>query len=112
VTAAAGAAAFSPPPHSVAVLPFINMSGDKLGRRADAEAALAKLTAAFPEAPAYQCAEIYAQWGNRAKALEWLEEALQVRDPDLALLKVDPFLDPLRNEPRLQTILRTLKFPN
>jgi TolB-like protein len=28
-TAAAGAAAFSPPSHSVAVLPFINMSGDK-----------------------------------------------------------------------------------
>jgi TolB-like protein/tetratricopeptide (TPR) repeat protein len=28
-TIAAGGAAFSPPPHSVAVLPFINMSGDK-----------------------------------------------------------------------------------
>jgi len=28
-TVAAGVAAFSPPPHSVAVLPFINMSGDK-----------------------------------------------------------------------------------
>jgi hypothetical protein len=28
-TVAAGVVAFSPPPHSVAVLPFINMSGDK-----------------------------------------------------------------------------------
>jgi tetratricopeptide (TPR) repeat protein len=85
---------------------------DKLGRHADAKAVLAKLTAAFVDAPAYQYAEIYGQWGNRAKALEWLEKALQVRDPGLAMLKVDPFLDPLRKEPRFQAIMRELKFPN
>jgi tetratricopeptide (TPR) repeat protein len=85
---------------------------DKLGRHADAEAAFAKLTAAFVDAPAYQYAEIYGQWGTRAKALEWLEKALQVRDPGLAMLRVDPFLDPLRKEPRFQAIMRELKFPN
>ena len=88
------------------------MAYDKLGRHADAEAVLAKLTAAFGDAPAYQDATIYAQWGDRAKALEWLEKALQVRDPGLAMLRVDPFLDPLRKEPRFQAIERELKFPN
>jgi tetratricopeptide (TPR) repeat protein len=56
---------------------------DKLGRHADAEAELAKLKAAQGDAAAYQYATIYAQWGNRAKALEWLETALRLRDPGL-----------------------------
>ena len=87
------------------------MAYDKLGRHADAEAVLAKLTAAFGDPPAYQDADIYAQWGNRAKALDWFEKALQVRDPGLAIMSVDPFLDSLRKEPRFQAIERELKFP-
>jgi TolB-like protein/Tfp pilus assembly protein PilF len=55
---------------------------DKLGRHADAEAELAKLKALGDNA-AYQDATIYAQWGNRAQALEWLETALRLRDPGL-----------------------------
>ena len=85
---------------------------DKLGRHADAEAELAKLKAALGDAAAYQYATIYAQWGNRAKALEWLETALRLRDPGLVSLKTDPLLDPLRKEPRFQAIERELKFPN
>ncbi len=85
---------------------------DKLGRHADAEAALAKLRAALGDAAAYQYAAIYAQWGNRAKSLEWLETALRRRDPGLEFLKTDPLMDPLRKEPRFQAIERELKFPN
>ena len=85
---------------------------DKLGRHADAEAELAKLKAAQGDAAAYQYATIYAQWGNRAKALEWLETALRLRDPGLEYLKTDPLMDPLRKEPRFQAIERELKFPN
>jgi TolB-like protein/Flp pilus assembly protein TadD len=85
---------------------------DKFGRHADAEAELAKLKAALGDTSAYQYATIYAQWGNRAKALEWLETALRLRDPGLELLKTDPLLDPLRKEPRFQTIERGLKFPS
>jgi TolB-like protein/Flp pilus assembly protein TadD len=82
-----------------------------LGRQADAEAELAKMQAAIGDTAAYQYATIYAQWGNRAKALEWLETALRVRDPGLELLKTDGLLDPLRKEPRFQAIERALKFP-
>jgi TolB-like protein/tetratricopeptide (TPR) repeat protein len=85
---------------------------DKLGRHADAEAELAKLKAAQGDTSAYQYAAIYAQWGNRAKALEWLETALRLRDPGLEWLKTDPLLDPLRKEPRFKAIERELKFPD
>jgi tetratricopeptide (TPR) repeat protein len=84
---------------------------DKLGRRADAEAALAKYRALEGDGGAYQYATIYAQWGNTPKALEWLEVAMRLRDPGLELLKTDPLMDPLRNEPRFQAIERQLKFP-
>jgi len=87
---------------------------DKLGRHADAKAELAKLRAANPAADHfwYQYAEIYAQWGDSAKALRSLSKALQVRHDWLLYLKVDELLDPLRREPRFQEIERALKFPD
>ena len=85
---------------------------DKLGRHADAEAVLSKLKAQLGDAAAYQYAAIYAQWGDRAKALEWLETALRLRDSGLEYLKTDPLMDTLRKEPRFQAIERELKFPN
>jgi TolB-like protein/Flp pilus assembly protein TadD len=85
---------------------------NKLGRHADAEAELAKLKAAQGDASAYQYATIYARWGDRAKALEWLETAWRLRDSGLEYLKTDPLMDPLRQEPRFQTVMRELKFPS
>jgi TolB-like protein/tetratricopeptide (TPR) repeat protein len=85
---------------------------NKLGRRADAEAVLAKLKAAQGDDAAYQYAQIYAQWGARPKALEWLDKAMSVRDPGLEFLKADPLFDPLRKEPRFQAIEQELKFPS
>jgi TolB-like protein/Flp pilus assembly protein TadD len=84
----------------------------KLGRRAEAEAELKKMQAALRDAAAYQYATIYAQWGDRTKALEWLDTAVRLRDPGLAGLKSDPLIDPLRQEPRFQAAMRELKFPD
>jgi tetratricopeptide (TPR) repeat protein len=84
---------------------------DKLGRHSNAEAELAKLKAASGDAGTYQYATVYAQWGDRSRALEWLDTALRVRDPGLELLKTDPLMDPLRHEPRFQAMLREVKFP-
>jgi tetratricopeptide (TPR) repeat protein len=83
----------------------------KLGRQADAETALARAKAVKGDAGAYGYATIYAQWGNTPKALEWLETALRLSDPELIGLKTEPLLDPLRQEPRFQAIERELKFP-
>jgi len=85
---------------------------DKLGRHADAEAAVAKIKATEGDAAAYQYATIYAQWGDKPKALAWLDTAMRLRDAGLELLKTDPLADPLRKEPRFQAVMRELKFPD
>ena len=85
---------------------------DKLGRHADAEAALAKYREKVGDAGAYVYATIYAQWGDRAKALEWLATAMRLRDSGLLILKTDPLMDPLRKESRFEAIARQLKFPS
>jgi TolB-like protein/DNA-binding winged helix-turn-helix (wHTH) protein len=85
---------------------------DKLGRRADAEAVVRKFAGSLGNAFAYESAEIYAQWGNNSKALNWLDTALRLRDGSLVWLKADPLMDPLRKEPRFQAVMRELKFPN
>ena len=85
---------------------------EKLGLHADAEAELKKLQAVFGDAAAYQCATIYAQWGDAAKALEWLGRAVRLPDPGVVYVKTDPLMDPLRKEPRFQAIERELKFPD
>jgi TolB-like protein/tetratricopeptide (TPR) repeat protein len=85
---------------------------DKLGRHADAAAAVAKMKQTGGDAAAYQYTEIHAQWGERDAALDWLEKAMRLRDPGLIYLKTDPLLDPLRHEPRFQAAERELQFPN
>ena len=85
---------------------------DKLGRHTDAETMLGKLKTRMGEADAYQYAEIYAQWGDKERALQWLETAWRLRDSGLGYLKADFLLDPLRKEPRFQAIERELKFPS
>jgi len=82
----------------------------KLGRHADALAQLEKLNASLQDTAPYQDAEIYAQWGDTAKALDSLETALRLRDPGLLELNSDPYLDLLRREPRFHTIEKALKF--
>jgi len=85
---------------------------DKLGRHSDAEAMLEKIRARVADSGAMHYSGIYAQWGNTIKALEWLDTAMRLRDPALLWLKLDPFFDPLRKEPRFQAIERELKFPS
>ncbi len=84
----------------------------KLGRHSDAEGELAKIKARSGDSGAYQYATIYAQWGDRTKALESLDTAMRLRDPALESLKTDPLFDPLRNEPRFRAAMLELKFPD
>jgi tetratricopeptide (TPR) repeat protein len=85
---------------------------DKLGLHGDAEALIREWQADTGDASAYQFAAVYAQWGNTAKALEWLGIAVRVRDPGLGYLKTDPLMDPLRKDPRFQAVMRELRFPD
>ncbi len=85
----------------------------KLAHDAESQAAMAALRASGADATdqAYQYAEVYAQWGAPAQALDWLETAYRVRDPGLVQLKADFLLDPVRGDPRFESILAKLKFP-
>jgi TolB-like protein/Flp pilus assembly protein TadD len=84
---------------------------DKIGRHADAERIFADYRASWGDAAAVFYAGIYAQWGDTARALDWLETAMRLRDPWLLEIKTEPLLDPVRKEPRFQAIERALKFP-
>jgi TolB-like protein/Tfp pilus assembly protein PilF len=82
-----------------------------LGRQADAERALKESQALDGDTGAYSYATVLAQIGDTPAALQWLNKAVQLRDPLLSLLKVDWQLDPIRNEPQFKAILGRMKFP-
>jgi len=85
---------------------------DKLHQLAEARAELDAIKGDRGDGAAYQYAEIYAQWGETSKGLDWIEKAYARRDDSLVDLEVDYLLDPLRKEPRFLAIERKLKFPN
>ena len=87
------------------------MTYDKLGQRTDAETILVKLQALRGDNGALAYAMICAQWGDKDKALEWLDRATRLHDPWLQYVRVSALFDPLREEPRFQAIERKLKFP-
>jgi TolB-like protein len=101
----------SAPPGGENHLWCLTLTYGRLGRHAEAEAALAALKATAGNAWAYQFAQIYAQWGDTNKALDWLDIAYQLKDAGLIFLKMDKLLDPLRQEPRFQAIYAKLNFP-
>jgi tetratricopeptide (TPR) repeat protein len=58
---------------------------------------------------AYHLATVYAGLGERAAALAQLEETYRQRNPMLIVRsKLDPKLDPLRNEPGFKALLQRL----
>jgi TolB-like protein/Tfp pilus assembly protein PilF len=52
----------------------------------------------------------YLDAGDNVAALDWLERAFEVRDPNLPYLG-SPLYDPLRPDPRFQDLLRRMKLP-
>ena len=76
-------------------------------RRA-AQALAARARASYVEP--IDIAQTYVEAGENAQALEWLEKALAVRDPNLPILGMPPF-DRLRSEPRFQAIVRRVGLP-
>ena len=58
-----------------------------------------------------QLAYAYEALGDRARALDLLEQALSEREPDLLWLAVDPRADFLRSDSRFQQVLARLGIP-
>ena len=81
------------------------------GRKQDVESQLAIVRGAFGDAASYQYAQVYSMLGDAVRALSSLDRAWEIRDSGLLWLRVDPTLDPLRNEPRFKSLLERLDFP-
>jgi TolB-like protein/tetratricopeptide (TPR) repeat protein len=54
----------------------------------------------------YEIALVYAGLGKRQEAFKWLEDSYNAHDVGLIYLKIDPCLDPLRDDPRFDDLLR------
>jgi len=79
-----------------------------IGKPNEARQILSQLTeeAKARYVPAYAFAVIYLALGEKDQALDWLEKA--ARDHDgfyINLIKVEPFLDPLRGDPRFDKLV-------
>jgi tetratricopeptide (TPR) repeat protein len=81
------------------------------GNRAAAERTLARFQQAFSDAGSTQYGEIYGQLGEKDKAFAALNRAFEIKDGGLLGLRVHPFLDPLRSDPRFAAIVAKLNFP-
>ncbi len=79
--------------------------------RAGSDRSLAQFKAIDDGSLSYQFAEIYAQRGEPDLAIAALELAYRSADPGLTLLRGDPFLDPIREDPRFKAIVARLGFP-
>lgn len=56
--------------------------------------------------PAYNFAIVYTALGDKDKAFAELEKSYQDHANEMIFLQVDPLLDPLRDDPRFQDLLR------
>ena len=84
-----------------------------MGRREEAERIAAQLQQRRSDGygSAVQIAWCYVGLRDNDRALEWLATAFDDRDGLCALFAHWPVLDPLRADPRFQTLLRRMNFP-
>ena len=83
----------------------------RLGRTAEAEAALAHFIDGYQTTAAAQIAEIYAERGDLKGTMQWLEQAYRLRDPGLSQLKVLPAFWRFNREPRYRDFLDKMRLP-
>jgi len=59
----------------------------------------------------YMLATVYVGLGEKQRAFELLDQAYNEQSIDLLQAKVDPKLDPLRDDPRFKELLKKIAFP-
>jgi tetratricopeptide (TPR) repeat protein len=83
------------------------------GRRKDAERVIEQIREPrkTTHVQPYSLARIYTALGDKEMAFAELEKALEQRDWWLPRLRVDPLMDPLREDPRFNEIVRRIGLP-
>ena len=105
------AAARAPEADDQVVLGSCGWVYGRAGRTQQAGAMLGRLTASSGRRwlDPINVSWVYVGLGDRDRALEWLRKGARERSPGLVFLKVDPFFDPLRSDPRFKALLRQLR---
>lgn len=85
-----------------------------VGRTADARVVLAQIER---DASATYVSPIYRAWvymglGETDQAFQWLDRAIDLRDPHILHLPAKPVYDRLRGDPRFDGLLRKMRLPN
>jgi tetratricopeptide (TPR) repeat protein len=83
------------------------------GRRDAAQAIIVELEKryAIKEADGRDLAIVYTGLDQKDKAFEWLEKSYQDRSLFMAVLRLEPLLESLRSDPRLQDLFRRIGLP-
>lgn len=90
--------------------PGIAIIAAREGNTAEAQAALKRLIDENGDNSLYQQAQVYAQWNDRDRTLETLRKARAAGDAGLTMMRNDPLLDPLRNDPEFAGLQKELGF--
>ena len=82
-----------------------------LGRKAEADAALARMLKEQAYDNAFGIAEVYSARGQPAEAVRWLERAYAQKDASLFYVKGDLPLMGIEGDPRFKAFLRKMNLP-
>jgi serine/threonine-protein kinase len=95
--------ASSPP-----VVGWLGFAYGLAGRPAEARSMLDRLAemGRTQEVDPYYLALVHVGLGERDRALDYLETAVDLHSGDAFFIRVDPALDPLRQDPRFKALLR------
>jgi tetratricopeptide (TPR) repeat protein len=102
---------FENEPVEIFKLTGLAIAYNKLGQQDKAQYFLDELIATNGETASYQYGQIYAQWGLTDKALDALEYAWDIHDTGVVRLKMDKFVDPIRDEPRFIALMEKWQDP-
>jgi len=82
-----------------------------LGRRADADATLARYQKEHEANHPYNMARLHAWRAESNEAFEWLDRAYQQHDDNLHWIKTDRSFENFRSDPRYKAFLRKMNLP-
>ena len=82
-----------------------------LGRKAESDAAIARMTKEQGNSNAFEITEAYAIRGDRDQAFQWLERAYAQKESDLQYIKGDLPLKNLEGDPRYKAFLLKMNLP-
>ncbi|HXU99519.1 MAG TPA: hypothetical protein VG166_03365, partial [Caulobacteraceae bacterium] len=75
------------------------------------ERIMSHMRALFADVATYQYAQVYAQARENDRAFAALAKGFEVKDPGLTGIRTDPFMDPIRGDPRYAALVKKLDFP-